>query len=63
MKIKLVTEEEITFDNGDTITYGHCRDCCELNYADFEQIDDVGMVHDYYAPLKFEAMPKMRTED
>lgn len=54
MKIKYVTDESITFDNGDTITFGHDAECCEQNYADFEQIDSVGMEHDYSYPLEFE---------
>ena len=39
MKIKKVTEEVIVFDNGTVITYDHCQDCCEDNYADFKQIE------------------------
>jgi len=35
MKIKEVTDEHILFDNGNTITFEHDRDCCECNYADF----------------------------
>ena len=41
IKIKLIDEEKILFDNGDTITFDHCSDCCEWNYADFQQIDDI----------------------
>lgn len=40
VRIKQVTENRILFTNGDTITYDHIQDCCEHNYADFEQIDD-----------------------
>ena len=41
MKIKKVTEEVIVFDNATVITYDHCQDCCEDNYADFKQIESV----------------------
>jgi hypothetical protein len=40
-KIKSVTGETILFDDGSTITYDHERDCCEDNYADFTQLDDI----------------------
>mgnify|MGYP001625605707 FL=1 len=40
MRIKQITEDHILFTNGDTITYDHIQDCCEHNYADFEQIDE-----------------------
>lgn len=40
MKILNITEDAITFDNGNTITYDHEQDCCEWNYADFKQIDE-----------------------
>lgn len=35
MKIKEVTDEEIIFDNNNTIYFNHEIDCCEENYADF----------------------------
>lgn len=41
MKIKQVTEVDITFDNGNRIYFDHEQDCCEHNYADFKQIDDL----------------------
>ena len=41
IKIKLIDEEKIVFDNGDCITFDHEQDCCEWNYADFQQIDDI----------------------
>lgn len=40
MKIVKITDEAITFDNGNTITFDHDQDCCEWNYADFMQIDE-----------------------
>ena len=39
MKIKAVDEEKILFDNGMTITYDHEQDCCEQNYAKFEDVE------------------------
>lgn len=59
MKIVLVTEKAITFSNGKKITYDHSRDCCEYNYADFEQIDDLGRhAVSYENELVFEAVER-----
>ena len=56
MKIKDINEERILFDNGNTITYGHEQDCCECNYADFLQIDDIARNWDFDENLDFEAV-------
>ena len=55
MKIAVVNDEGITFDNGYIITYGHVQDCCECNYADFEQIEDIAKTYDFDEDdMKFE---------
>lgn len=54
MKIKTVTESALTFDNGEMITFDHCTDCCEWNYADFAQVDDVAKATEFNSPLCFE---------
>lgn len=54
MRIKEITVEHILFDNGNEITFDHVQDCCESNYADFEQIDTAGRNHDYDEELVFE---------
>lgn len=55
MKIKRITDEYILFDNGSKITYDHYQDCCECNYADFEQLADTGVeTEDFTEPLTFE---------
>lgn len=41
MKIKEVNTNYILFDNGSRITFDHEQDCCETNYADFEQLEDL----------------------
>lgn len=41
MKIKSIDDSAITFDNGMDITFDHVADCCEYNYAAFEEIDDL----------------------
>ena len=51
-----ITEEEIVFSNGQRITFDHNQDCCELNYADFEQLDDLARAYKFQLPLKFEAV-------
>ena len=40
MRILKITEYAIEFDNGKDISFVHDQDCCEINYADFEQLDD-----------------------
>jgi len=55
MKIAQVTEDAIIFDNGNKITFDHCQDCCEWNYADFSVLtpDVIGYDHDFDPNLKF----------
>lgn len=43
MKIKEVNTNHILFDNGSRITFDHEQDCCETNYADFEQLEDLAL--------------------
>lgn len=57
MKIAEVTAEHIKFNNGFTITYDHVQDCCENNYADFEQLDDIAKSYNFDEDLVFEAVP------
>lgn len=54
MKIKEITSGHIEFDNGEVITFEHCQDCCEDNYADFEQLDDIARATEFESPLQFE---------
>ena len=58
MKIKSITDERITFDDNSFITFYHCQDCCEYNYADFEYLANECGIMDYeFNPeLKFEAV-------
>jgi len=55
MKIKVITDEYIEFDNGSKITFDHEQDCCEYNYADFSQLEDTGIEQENFTePLQFE---------
>ena len=57
MRVVDITEKYIQFSNGKKITYNHMPDCCEYNYADFLQIDDVGKETIYYeSELVFEVV-------
>ena len=47
MKILKITESSIEFDNGKEITFDHDQDCCEFNYADFEQLDSLAREVDF----------------
>jgi hypothetical protein len=58
MKIKKVTDLCIEFDNGNKITYDHERDCCEDNYADFEQIEASVYETEFDEELIFEEVPE-----
>ena len=49
-----VTSEYIKFSNGSKITYDHNQECCEYNYADFEQLDDLARNTTFTLPLSFE---------
>lgn len=55
MRIKEVNENMILFDNGNSITFDHEQDCCEQNYADFEQLDDIARTVEFERPLEFQA--------
>ena len=55
MRISKITEDTIEFDNGKEITFDHCLDCCEINYADFEQLDSLARDVDFSEPLVFES--------
>ncbi len=57
MKIKEIDFEHILFDNGSKITFDHDQNCCEWNYADFEQLKDtVAMDIDFDENLIFEGV-------
>ena len=54
MRIKEINEDFIRFDNGMVITDDHQQECCESNYADFEQIEDLAYNIDFDEELIFE---------
>lgn len=54
MRILKITECSIEFDNGKEITFEHDQECCEINYADFEQLDSLARDVDFSEPLVFE---------
>lgn len=56
-KIIKLEENLIEFEDGTRITCDHCQDCCEYNYADCEQLDDLARGYDFdTAKLKIEAV-------
>ena len=55
MRILNVTEDSIEFDNGKDISFDHYQECCEINYADFEQLDSLAREVDFSEPLVFES--------
>lgn len=56
MKIREINDEAIIFNNGMQITFSHDADCCEWNYADFKQLDDIARNYEFDENLKFEAV-------
>ena len=56
IKVIEITDKYILFDNGYQITYYHTPDCCEHNYADFNQLEDTGIENFIFKDLKFEAV-------
>lgn len=54
MKIIKVDLYSILFDTGDEITCYHEQNCCENNYADFLQLDDIARNTEFQKPLTFE---------
>ena len=47
MKIKIFERGYLEFDNGSYISSEHSPDCCEYNYADFTQLDDIAIETDF----------------
>ena len=56
MKIIEVSHDGIKFDNEKEITYSHDQDCCEYNYADFEQLDQEAINFDFDEDLIFQGV-------
>jgi len=56
VKIKQICEDWIEFDNGNTITFDHDQDCCEHNYADFSQLEEIAKEIEFDSELIFEAV-------
>ena len=54
MKIVKANDEGILFDNGTMITYDYGQDCCERNYASFEDLEEIALSVDFNEKLIFE---------
>ena len=54
MKISKVDDYSIRFDNGNFITFFHEQDCCEHNYADFSQLEELAYNMEFSTNLVFE---------
>lgn len=50
-----IDDQAITFSDGSQITFWHYRDCCENNYADFSQLDDLARNHKFRGKILFES--------
>ena len=56
IKITEVNDEHILFNNGKEIIFDHNTDCCEDNYADFSQLEELALETEFTEPLIFEAV-------
>lgn len=56
MRISNIDCGKIIFDNGNYIYFDHNPDCCECNYADFEQLDDIAWNYDFNENIMFETV-------
>ena len=54
MRIVSTDYNKVVFDNNYQISCSHQPDCCEYNYADFQQLDDEAINYDYAENLLFE---------
>lgn len=54
-KISEVTGEAIIFSDGSRITFDHEQDCCEDNYADFQQLDDLAYGYTFIGEMTFKS--------
>lgn len=54
-KISEVTDDHIRFDDGTFMSFNHCSECCEHNYADFQQLDDLARGYTFKGKLLFES--------
>lgn len=54
IKITSITEDAIIFNDGSEITFDHEQDCCEKNYADFSQLEDLAKETTFTWDLNFE---------
>lgn len=53
-----ISDKMILFSDESKIEFDHCQDCCENNYADFEQLDDIARTTDFdTSNMIFEAVP------
>lgn len=55
IKIIDINDDAIIFDDDSQITYDHDYDCCEHNYADFSQLEDLAKETVFDRDLSFEA--------
>ena len=54
MKITKVTDDGIYFDNGNYILDCHDVMCCEYNYADYSQLEEIALETEFDEELIFE---------
>lgn len=55
IKIASAETETLTFTDGTCLESRHDPDCCEYNYADFSQVDDLAREWEFEHPLMFES--------
>ena len=54
MRIKQIDDDRIVFDNGNLLYFYHEQQCCEFNYADWKQIDELALDIDFDEDIELE---------
>ena len=57
MRLVSFNEEGLVFDNGTILTAYHSQDCCEVVYADFNQLRDTDILDHEFNDLSIEDVP------
>ena len=58
IKIVEVTSRHVLFSDRSEISYHHEQDCCEVNYADFSQLEEAAYGYEFHKELRFEVVPR-----
>jgi len=58
MKLILIDEQGLKFDDGTVVEHFHDQDCCETVYADWKQLEDTGILNREFNDIKIEGVKR-----